>query len=281
MTNIQNNRYRGTENTAQQSSGATEWWQNFFDDDWKRFSFDAHTPKLTSRQVDFIIHALDLKPGEKVLDLCCGTGRHALELASRGFKHVIGQDFCRQYLEHAAKEAKRMGFKLDLIESDMRRIPGYGKLDAIYSWHTSFGYFEDERENEKVADAVGGALRQGGRFLLDSNNRDWVLRNFAEQTWHGEAPNYVLEKNSFDLATSTHHGEWTFVDKDGKPRTRRMQIRQYSLHELAEMFARYGLNYVKAWGSIEGDSFTLDSRRMIILFSKGEVDSKSIARELR
>lgn len=60
-----------------------------------------------------------------------------------------------------------------------------------------------------------------------------------------------------------------------------MQIRQYSLHELAEMFARYGLNYVKAWGSIEGDSFTLDSRRMIILFSKGEVDSKSIARELR
>ena len=264
------------------SKGSQEWWQNFFDDDWKRFSFDAHRAEQTSRQVDFIIEALYIKKEEQVLDLCCGIGRHAIELAKRGFKHIIGQDFCKEYLEHAASEAEREGLKLDLIESDMRRIPGYGKLDAIYSWHTSFGYFETEGENEKVIDAVGGALRQGGRFLLDLNNRDWIIRNFAAQTWHGEEPNnYILENNRFDLATSIHHGEWTFISEDGTKKTRRMQLRQYSLHEMISLLARYGLRFVNVWGSIEKEPLSLNSRRMIILAVKGEVSCKSIARELR
>jgi SAM-dependent methyltransferase len=281
MTRTQNKHNNDDYGIENQSHGGKEWWKTFFDDEWKRASFDAHSPELTTKQVDFLIQALGLKPGEKVLDLACGIGRHAIELASRGFKHVIGQDFCRQYLEHAETEAKKLGVNLDLIESDMRRIPGYGNLDAIYSWHTSFGYFEDERENEKVADAVGGALRQGGRFLLDTINRDWAIRNSQAQGWHGEPPNFILEKNSFDLATSTHHGEWTFIGPEGIARTRRMQLRQYSLHELVEMFARYGLSYVRAWGSIDGDPMTLDSRRMIILFVRGECSKTSIARELR
>lgn len=272
---------RGPRENDTHFHGDKEWWKTFFDDDWKRFSFDAHTAEHTSKEARFIIQALDLKPAEQVLDLCCGIGRHALELARRGFRHVIGQDFCREYLEHAASEARREGLKLDLMESDMRRIPGYGNLDAIYSWHTSFGYFEKEEENEKVMDAVGGALRQGGRFLLDSGSRDWEIRNFAAQTWHGEAPNYIIENTRFDLATSTHHGEWTFMSPDGTRKTRRMQLRQYSLHEMIELMARYGLCFVKAWGSIEGEPFTFDSRRMIVLAAKGEVNGKSIARELR
>lgn len=275
---------RGPRENDSHSHGDREWWQNFFDDDWKRASFDAHTAEQTSRQVDFIIEALDLRKDDQVLDLCCGIGRHALELARRGFNRVIGQDFCGEYLEHTAKEAAREGLKLDLIESDMRRIPGYGKLDAIYSWHTSFGYFEGEGENEKVIDAVGGALRQGGRFLMDINNRDWIIRNFTRNTpgtWHGEEPYYILERNRFDLATSTHHGEWTFICPDGTKKTRRMQLRQYSLHEMIELFARYGLRFVKAWGSIEKEPLSVNSRRMIILAVKGEVSDKSISRELR
>ncbi len=272
---------RGPRENDTHFHGDKEWWETFFDEDWKRASFDAHTAEQTSREASFIIEALDLKPEEQILDLCCGIGRHALELARRGFRHVAGQDFCRDYLEHAASEAEREGLKLDLMESDMRRIPGYGNLDAIYSWHTSFGYFEKEEENEKVMDAVGGALRNGGRFLLDLNNRDWAIRNFAAQNWHGEEPYYVIENNRFDLATSTHHGEWTFMSPDGTRKTRRMQLRQYSLHEMIELMARYGLRFVKAWGSADNERFSIDSRRMIVLAAKAEIDGKSIARELR
>ncbi|MBN2379537.1 class I SAM-dependent methyltransferase [candidate division WOR-3 bacterium] len=258
-----------------------EWWESFFDSEWKRFSFDAHTPEHTAEQVEFVIKTLDLKREDNILDLCCGIGRHALELSRRGFVHVTGQDFTQEYLEIASRKAKDEGLSTEFLNSDMRRIPGYANLDAIYSWHTSFGYFENEAENEKVADAIGGALKQGGRFLLDLNNRDWVIRNIAAKSWHGETPNYILEDNHFDLATSTHHGEWTFINEYGKISVKRMQLRQYSLHELIEIFARYGLRFIQAWGSIEGEPLTLDSRRMIILFSKGEVDSSAIARGLR
>lgn len=277
----QNKTHRGPRENDSHFHGDKEWWQNFFDDEWKRFSFDAHPQELTQKQVDFIIQALNLKPDDQILDLCCGIGRHALELSRRGFAQVTGQDITQTYLDIAATQAKKEGLATEFLNSDMRRIPGYGKLDAIYSWHTSFGYFEDERENEKVIDAIGGALRQGGRFLLDTNNRDWVIRHFAAQTWDGEAPNYILESNHFDLATSTHHGSWTFIGEDGKTSVKRMQLRQYSLHELAELFARYGLRFVHAWGSVNGDEFTMDSRRMIVLFIKGEVSKTSIARELR
>jgi SAM-dependent methyltransferase len=261
--------------------GEKEWWQSFFDNEWKKFSFDAHPPELTRKQVDFIIEALELNPDSNIFDLCCGIGRHALELSRRGFKHVTGQDFTQPYLDIAAARASKEGLSAEFLNSDMRRIPGYANLDAIYCWHTSFGYFENEAENEKVADAVGGALKQGGRFLLDTVSRDWLVRSFKAQTWHGESPNYILERNRFDLATSTHHGEWTFISEDGKARTRRMQLRQYSLHELIEIFARYGLRFIQAWGSIEGEPFAIDSRRMIVLFVKGEVSKTSIARELR
>ncbi|MBD3286201.1 methyltransferase domain-containing protein [candidate division WOR-3 bacterium] len=249
------------------SGGEKEWWMNFFDTEWKRFSFDAHTPEHTAKQVDFIIEKLGLEKDHNVLDLACGIGRHALELSRRGFRHVTGQDFCQEYLDIAAKQAEAEGLKTEFLNSDIRRIPGYANLDAIYCWHTSFGYFKDEAENERVADAIGGALKQGGLFLLDTINRDWVVRNLQSQGWHGEAPYYILEKNRFDLATSTHHGEWTFISEDGKTHTKRMQLRQYSLHELIELFARYGLRFNKAWGSVDGDEFTMNSRRMIILFS--------------
>jgi len=271
---------RGSRTHAKQASG-TQWWEQFFDTEWKRFSFDAHTPEHTAKQVDFIIRKLGINKEDNILDLACGIGRHALELSRRGFEHVTGQDFCQEYLDIAAQQANKEGLNTEFLNSDMRRIPGYANLDAIYCWHTSFGYFEDEVENEKVADTIGAALKQGGLFLLDTINRDWVVKNFQSQGWHGEVPNYILERNHFDLATSTHHGEWTFIAEDGKNHTKKMQLRQYSLHELIELFARYGMRFVQAWGSIDGEELTIDSRRLIILFSKGEVSSTSIARELR
>lgn len=251
--------------------GGSEWWQEFFDSDWQRFSFDATPAELTQKQVDFIIQALELKKDDNILDLACGIGRHALELSRRGFKHVTGQDFCQGYLDIAAAQAKKEGLSTEFLNSDMRRIPGYANLDAIYCWHTSFGYFEDERENEKVADAVGGALKQGGKFLLDTINRDWIIRNFTRNTpntWHGEAPNYILERNRFDLGTSTHHGEWTFIGKDGNTTTKRMQLRMYSLHEMIELLFRHGLRFQEAWGNIDKGPMTWDHRRMIVLAVK-------------
>lgn len=244
-----------------------EWWENFFDPDWKRFSFDAICPELTRKQVSFITDVMGFKKDDRILDLCCGIGRHALELSRRGFARITGQDLTQEYLDEAITRAKKEGLNANFIQGDMRELPFEAEFDAIYNYHTSFGYFESETDNGKVIASVARALRSGGRFLLDTVNRDWIVRNFTSHTWHGKPPNYILERNRFDLATSTHHGEWTFVG-GGKTKTRSMRLRMYSLHEMICLLERNGLVFKEAWGNMEKEPLTWDHHRLIVLAVK-------------
>ena len=258
---------RGCEADAR---GENEWWQSFFDEDWKRFSFDTVDPERTQKEVDFLADVMGLKKDDRILDLCCGIGRHSLELARRGFTDITGLDYTSEYLNEAISTAKKERLTVQFIQGDMREIPFEAEFDAIYNVFTSFGYFKTNSENEKVITSIARTLKSGGRFFIDTINRDWLIRNFTRNTpntWHGEEPNYILERNTFDLATSTQHGSWTFITKEGISE-RKMQLRQYSLHEMIELLTRHGLRFQQALGSIEAEPMTWDHRRMIVLAVK-------------
>jgi len=130
-----------------------EWWKTFFDRRYYGDTLDLLEEERTLKEVDFVLSALQLRPGAKILDLCCGVGRHALEFAARGYS-VTGLDYTVEYLDRARAKAEDAGLDLKLVRADMRRIPAGIKYDAVVNLFTSFGYFDSDAENFKVLGAV-------------------------------------------------------------------------------------------------------------------------------
>jgi len=117
-------------------------------------------------EVEQVVSLLGIEPGAHVLDLCCGVGRHSLELARRGFQ-VTGVDRTRPYLDRAARQAEAEGLKVEFVQSDMRDFCRPDAFDAVVNLFTSFGYFEDPEDDCQVALNMYRSLKSGGVFLID------------------------------------------------------------------------------------------------------------------
>ena len=100
-----------------------------------------------------------------MLDLCCGVGRHSLELVRRGFR-VTGVDRTQAYLDLVAAAAKREALDLELVRQDMREFHRDESYDGVINLFTSFGYFEDPRDDQRVVDNVYASLRSGGVLVM-------------------------------------------------------------------------------------------------------------------
>lgn len=222
--------------------------------------------KITDVQVDFVARALELPEGARVLDLCCGHGRHAVRLAQRGYR-VTGLDLSAYHLRLGKSAAREAGVAIEWIEGDMREIPREaGRFDAVINMFTAFGYFDDEEENQRVLDGVARALRKGGRFLIDLLNHDYLMRVFRERDWQTRPDGSItLERRRYDVSTGRIANEWTSVAVDGKRRRHRFSHRVYTYLELAAMLSRAGLRPLRSWGNFDEQGLTMESPRLIVL----------------
>ena len=244
----------------------TEWWQTFFDEYFLESGFRVMKRRTALRDVRFLEKVLALKKGSKILDVCCGVGRHSIELAKRGYR-VTGFDATDRYLEVAAARAKRRGVNLTLDVCDLRKIKYRNEFHAAICMWTSFGYFENERDHLKSLRAINRALRPGGKFIIDLINRDWLIRNFEQTGWFEVGKSFVLERRQFDSTRSRINSEWVFVGKNGVER-RTISLRVYSPHELMELLERAGFEIGAAFGDKKNVMPTPDRRMLSILAYK-------------
>lgn len=249
--------------------GATlEWWESFFHGPWGELQAEGYFQKRNASEADFIVSALDLEAGDDVLDLACGTGRHAVELAARGIK-VTGIDFNGTTLETARAAATARDVRLRLIERDMRCLRFRDEFDAAYCFWTSFGYFEDETHDLVVAKRIAEALRPGGRFLLDVGATETLLPVFRQRRWDclDEARTHrLLQETRWDFETSRIETEWTFIE-DGNIRTCRSSVRLYSYRELCDLLREAGFRAFEGFDTLTGEPFTLGSSRLSLVAS--------------
>jgi len=244
----------------------SEWWQSFFDESFLLYSFPRIKRSRTLRDVRFIEKVLAPRKNAKILDVCCGVGRHAIELAAKGYR-VTGVDITAKYLEVAAARAGRRKVKLTLDRRDMRKLTYRGEFDAAILMWTSFGYFENEKDNMKSLRAIQRALRPGGKFVLDLINRDWLIRNFQPFGWMETGKDFMLERRQFDPARSRMYSEWVYVGK-GEVRRKETNLRVYSLHELVEMLGRAGFTVAALFGDQENVMPMPEHRMLSILAQK-------------
>jgi SAM-dependent methyltransferase len=250
----------------------TDWYDGFFETEW----LDAIEPETlrtpderTLEQVEFVIEQLELAEGARVLDLACGHGRIALELARRGFR-VTGLDLSPRSLELARAAAGEQDLAIDWVEADMRNLPSGREFDAVVNVFTAFGYFADERENQRVLDAVAAALVPGGAFLIDVVNLLALAGGYRERWWSERERDGVLQidENEFDFLEGHNRSRWTFVHPDGSRRELVHSVRTYTPHELAAMLTAAGLVVQGAWGGWDGAELSFKSRRLILLGRK-------------
>jgi D-alanine-D-alanine ligase len=165
---------------------SADWWKHIFDEIY--LQTDARSvcnETLTRHEVNFLEYYLKLHKNDFILDLCGGQGRHALELARKGFQNVTVLDYSHYLLQLGIKTARNENFHTNFVRGDAREVcfPA-NTFHYVLIMASSFGYFVDDGENRKIINEVFRLLKSGGTILLDLPNHDFVLKNFKKESAH-------------------------------------------------------------------------------------------------
>jgi SAM-dependent methyltransferase len=238
-----------------------EWWQELFaSPGWQAVQLGWSGVEDEVEQTDRLVDALGLESGTRLLDVPCGTGRIAIQLAARGFD-VVGVDITERFLE----EGRARGPNVRFVHGDMRALPFEDDFDAAICFWGSFGYFDDAG-NLAQARAAAHALRHGGRYLIDTPTLETILPRFQERNWFEVGTSMVLEEREFHVAASRIETTWTFLS-DGERSTRRSSMRIYSLRELTDLLREGGFGSFTARDD-DLEEFGIGSRRLWLVATK-------------
>ena len=249
------------------STTHSDWPIAFFDDDYLKLYAPRLTEERTRLEAEFMVGALALKQGARVCDLACGTGRHAIEMARRGYR-VTGFDFNAKYLELAAAASKAAGVEVAWSCGDMRELGFEREFEAVYSYFTSFGYYSDA-ENERVLAGIARSLVPGGTLLIDVLNRDQILTHPSQRSWVQRPDGALLmEENTLDLATSRVTSRQILIEPGaGSRMTKEYDLRTYTCAELSALLRRHGLMPQRVLGGPDGSEYSIESRRLVVVAS--------------
>lgn len=177
----------------------SEWWRKLFNALYVKTDGDVvENAENTRRDVDFIVSAAAVQPHSQILDLCCGQGRHCLELARRGFKNVTGVDRSRYLIRLAKKRAQTEGLNVVFKEGDARNPRlNEAAFDCVVIMGNSFGYFSNQQDDAKVLTTVGKLLRPSGQIVLDITDGAYMAEHFDRRSWEWiDAHHFVCRERS-------------------------------------------------------------------------------------
>ena len=144
-------------------------------------------------ELDALLSLADIDGG-RALDVPCGVGRHAVELAGRGFE-VTGVDATNRYLETARGRAEAAGVDPEFVEADMRAFARPEAFDLVLNVYTSFGYFEDRTDDRRTARNFHESLAEGGRLVMSLTSKEVLAGTFRKRTWSEQDGTYLLEEH--------------------------------------------------------------------------------------
>ena len=233
-----------------------EWWQDFFSGPVLDFVKESRSHADTLEETHFIEQSSGVQYGDSILDVPCGGGRLAIQLAKQGYQ-VTAVDFNQKLLESAIHKADHENINVNWQQSDMRSIQWNQKFDAAFCFWSSFGYF-DESGNADFLRSVSQSLKPGAIFLLDTPLIETRLPEMEsqERIWWPVGDLMVLEERSFDHETSRIESEWTFIG-NGHTEKKLLSQRLYTYLELTNLLEQAGFGNHQAYGSLDWEPFSL------------------------
>lgn len=240
-----------------------DWFESWFGSPYYKILYQNRDELEAQAFIDTLIHYLQPLPGSRMVDIACGEGRYAIQLAEQGFD-VTGIDLSHLSIEKAkAHEHEHLHFHVH----DMR-FPFYiNYFDYAFNFFTSFGYFRHDRDHVMAAKSFAAGLKKDGILVIDYLNRDFVLENLvAEQTIdRGSYHFHIQKKLERDHIVKHIH----FTDADNKPRHFCESVAAFSISDFIHIFKKAGLRLVGSFGDYKLNAYDpIRSPRMIMVLKK-------------
>ena len=250
-----------------------EWWRKLFNALYVKTDGDVvENVENTRRDVDFILSSTPIQPHSQILDLCCGQGRHCLELARRGYKNVTGVDRSRYLIRLAKKRAQNEGLQVVFKEGDARNPRLIeNTFDCVAIMGNSFGYFSNKQDDEKVLTTVGKILRPSGQIVLDITDGAYMADHFERRSWEWiDEHHLVCRERSLSADRERLISREVIVhDESGVLADQFYAERLYTREGIQKLLEKSGFRNVRQHGSTDSVSdrdqdLGMMARRMLI-----------------
>ncbi|MFQ5708405.1 MAG: methyltransferase domain-containing protein [bacterium] len=241
------------------------WYKDWFGQDYLKV-YPHRDEQEAKKQVDFVEKIVPLQSAQRILDLGCGSGRHALELTRRGH-HITCLDLSSVLLRLAREKSGGDDCCIRFVQADMRYIPFSNAFDVILSFFTTFGYFRKDSENLQTLVSIQEALTPGGKFLQDYLNKTFVVENLIPFDSRQANGFEIIQERRYNRSEERIEKKIT-LKENGKTREYFESVRLYTLEEMKQLLRQTKLNLECTFGDFDGSPFTKESPRLILVGRK-------------
>ncbi|MCD4848633.1 MAG: methyltransferase domain-containing protein [Candidatus Aegiribacteria sp.] len=217
-----------------------------------------------------IAKLLDMEPGESILDLACGFGRHSLALSKQGYS-VTGIDLNAGFIQEASRKSLDMKLDARFLCADMRDFVEPDSFENIIIMYNSFGYFQNPLDDRKVLENCFQSLKPGGKLLLQDVTRECIIAyrsSRCSRDWHEESDGTIR------LEETTANDNWTWnttrwiVLKGSERREYTYGMRIYGTSEYCDLVTSVGFSNLQTYGGISGKPYDKEKHHLTLLAQK-------------
>jgi 2-polyprenyl-3-methyl-5-hydroxy-6-metoxy-1,4-benzoquinol methylase len=247
-----------------------QWYEKLFENYSKSYDKESFT-QGTLGECDFIEKEINFDKSIEILDVGCGTGRHSIELAKRGYS-ITGFDLSDDQLNRAREKAEAEGVNIDFQKKDARNFQYDKKFDAaIMICEGAFGLMETDEMNFQILKNICKSLSNNGKLIFTTLNGLFPLfgsvKDFLNE--HG----VHSSENSFDLMTLRDYSTYEIQDDNGNKRIFKCNERYYVPSEITWMLKTLGFSKIDIYGCKLGafsrsDKLTVEDYEMLVIAEK-------------
>ncbi len=242
-----------------------DWFKDWFSSDYYLSVYSHRNDDDADKFLNNILKYIPLEEGSKVLDAACGSGRHSILMAQKGF-NVTAFDLSLPLLNVAIADTLASNLNVKYLNSDLRFIHLKEKFKIILNLFTSFGYFEDDEENFAFINSSYEMLDKNGYFIFDYFNSGYLRNNLIIENEKSINGLKIFEKRRINdnriLKSIT-------IEKEGIKSNFEESVHLYSSEEILNKFSAIGFKLVNIFGGYDCSEFSLNnSDRLIIIFQK-------------
>jgi len=228
-----------------------QWYEELFENYARGYDREQFT-RGTLQEVEFIEQELGFDRSLKVLDVGCGTGRHAIELARRGYP-VTGVDLSSSLLDRARQKAVQAGVPVTFVQQDARELPYTEEFAvALLICEGAFPLMETDAMNFHILKGVRRALHSPGKLILTTLNALYPLSHSVEVLLNANTPDARVSKSTFDLLTFRMTAILEITDDSGVKKSLRCNERYYAPAEISWLLASLGFQQIEIYGCAPG-----------------------------
>ncbi|MBS1774108.1 MAG: class I SAM-dependent methyltransferase [Bacteroidetes bacterium] len=240
-----------------------DWYESWFSSPYYKILYQNRDELEAQAFVEKLLVYLNPPQNCKMLDIACGEGRFAIQLAEHGYD-ITGIDLSHQSIEKAkASEDEHLHFYVH----DMR-LPFYiNYFDYAFNFFTSFGYFAHDRDHLLAAKSFAASLKKHGYLIIDYLNKDFITQTMTcEDTINRGSYSFHIKRS---IENNHFVKKIHFVDADSKPRSYTETVAAFALSDFIRMFKAAGLALIATFGDYNLSSYhPTDSPRMVMIFKK-------------